>query len=139
MAGQPRNRIARLHADGTLDESFNPDASSTVYSLAVLPDGKIVASGLFYTLGGVSGNRVARLNADGTADTSFNPGNVNVAYALAVQPDGKVVIGGSFTDVDGQTRNRLARLIMIGLSATHQVNTPSATAPIRPKDVRMTI
>jgi hypothetical protein len=46
--GTPRNRVARLNADGSLDMSFNPGtgANSTVYALAVQPDGKILIGGL---------------------------------------------------------------------------------------------
>ena len=41
LGGQPRNRIGRLNADGTVDEGFNPGANSTVSSLAVQADGEI--------------------------------------------------------------------------------------------------
>lgn len=40
-----RNRIARLNADGTVDASFNPNASSTVLSIAIQADGKILIGG----------------------------------------------------------------------------------------------
>src|SRR5947207_14184584 len=42
-----RNRIARLNPDGTLDAAFNPNASNSVYAIAVQADGKILASGTF--------------------------------------------------------------------------------------------
>src|SRR5687767_10272678 len=41
-----RNRIARLHPDGTLDIAFDPNANSGVYAIAVQPDGKILVGGL---------------------------------------------------------------------------------------------
>ena len=50
----PRNHIARLNADGSLDLSFNPGASSAVYALAIQPDGKILVAGAFGMLGGGS-------------------------------------------------------------------------------------
>ncbi|MBK6883076.1 MAG: delta-60 repeat domain-containing protein [Flavobacteriales bacterium] len=42
-----RNRVARLHADGELDVSFNPGTGSNWYVLAsaVQADGKILAGG----------------------------------------------------------------------------------------------
>jgi uncharacterized delta-60 repeat protein len=110
LDGQTRNNIGRLNADGTLDASFNPDASSTVRSLAVQADGKILVGGDFTTLGGQTRNRIGRLNADGTLDASFNPGANSQVEVLRVQPDGKILVGGYFTTLGGQTRNRIGRL-----------------------------
>ena len=42
-----RNRLARLNADGTVDESFNPGANDPVYEMALQPDGKILVGGWF--------------------------------------------------------------------------------------------
>ena len=91
-------------------QTFNPDASSDVYSIAVQPDGKILIGGYFTTIGGVTRNRIARLNPDGSLDTAFDPNANNNVYSIAVQPDGKILIGGNFTTIGGVTRNRIARL-----------------------------
>ncbi len=116
--GVARNRIARLHADGSLDSSFNPGSGvdSGVNAFALQADGKLVIGGAFTTVNGVARNRIAILNADGTLDTSFDPGTgpSNYVTALAVQPDGKVVIGGGFTTVNGVARNYIARLYANG-------------------------
>jgi len=113
----PRNRIARLNADGTVDTTFDPNASSTVYSIAVQTDGKILIGGFFTTLNGgtVTRNFIARLNADGTVDTTFNPNANGFVLSIAVQTDGKILIGGGFTTLNPNgsgavTRNRIARL-----------------------------
>ena len=45
MAGEQRYYLARLHADGSLDNSFNPTMGSTVYGVAVQPNGKILVAG----------------------------------------------------------------------------------------------
>src|SRR5438093_1224674 len=71
-AAVTRNRIARLNPDGTLD-AFNPNANGTVYAIAVQADGKILAGGLFTSIGGQTRNRIARLNSDGTLETAFDP------------------------------------------------------------------
>ena len=109
------NRIARLNADGSLDTSFNPGsgASSSVSSIALQADGKIVVGGRFTAVNGVAINRIARLNADGSLDVSFNPGSgvaSNDVSAITLQADGKVVMGGTFTTVSGVAINRIARL-----------------------------
>src|SRR5437867_2700055 len=51
----PRNRIARLNADGSLDTTFDPGAgfNDTVLALAIQPDGKMVAAGKFTSVNGV--------------------------------------------------------------------------------------
>ncbi|MBX2927528.1 MAG: T9SS type A sorting domain-containing protein [Saprospiraceae bacterium] len=112
--GTGRNYIARLNADGSLDTGFNPGtgAGSTVWAMALQPDGKILIGGDFTTYNGTGRNRVARLNADGSLDTGFNPGTGanNVVRAMSLQPDGKILIGGAFTGYDGTGRNRVARV-----------------------------
>jgi len=119
VGGFQRNRIARLHADGKVDQSFNPDngPNFSVFALAVQTDGKIVMVGDFTEVNDVSRNRIARLNNDGSLDQSFNPGSGanNRIYALALQADGKIVIGGSFTSVRGAERNRIARFNTDGI------------------------
>ena len=38
LGGMPRSHLARLNADGPLDDGFWPDASYSVYSFVVQPD-----------------------------------------------------------------------------------------------------
>lgn len=101
-----RNRIARLHPDGSIDTSFNPNANDRVMCLAVQPDGRILAGGNFTRFrpeGAVSEtvrNRIARLHSDGTVDQTFDPnaGNFGVRCIMP-QSDGKILIGGDFTEL----------------------------------------
>ncbi|MEX2579246.1 MAG: cadherin-like beta sandwich domain-containing protein, partial [Verrucomicrobiales bacterium] len=116
--GTSRFRIARLNSDGSLDTDFVPDpgvgsgAETTVYSVAVQADGKILVGGWFTSYDGVPSNRIARLNVDGSLDTGFDPGDgaSSAVYSVAVQADDKVLVGGQFTSFDGVARNRIARL-----------------------------
>ena len=98
--GQFRNFIARLDPATGLPDSFDPNANNAVFSIAVQPDGKILAGGLFTTLapnGGptVTRSRVARLEADGRLDRTLNCNDRrptdSLVYATAVQPDGKIL------------------------------------------------
>ncbi len=116
--GQPRNGIARLNADGSLESTttFNAGAGtgSLIRSVAVQADGKILLGGYFTSMDGQPRNRIARLNANGSVEstTTFNPG-IGVdghVYSVAVQADGKILLGGQFTNVDNHTRNCIARL-----------------------------
>ena len=130
----PRNGIARLNADGTVDSSFDPNPSpgASVSCLALQPDGKILVGGFFTFIGGQTRNRIARLNTNGTADT-FNP-NVSTAgsavASMAVQADGKVLLGGSFTTVGGQTRNRIARVDSTGAVDTFNPSVTTASSSV---------
>ncbi|HPS76973.1 MAG TPA: hypothetical protein PLS53_02325 [Thermoanaerobaculaceae bacterium] len=109
-----RNRIARLHPDGTLDTSFDPGigVSGNSFTLALQPDGKVLLGGDFSGINGILRHGIGRLNADGTLDASFDPGAGadRAVRALALQPDGKVLLGGDFSRIDGTTRNCIARL-----------------------------
>ena len=51
VAGVSRNYIARLNSDGSLDESFNPNANGAVYVIVVLNDGGILVGGNFTSIG----------------------------------------------------------------------------------------
>ncbi len=112
--GVPRNYLARLNADGSLDTSFdpNPAADSFVQTVAIQSDGKIVIGGNFTSINGVGRSRIARLNADGTLDTSFDPGSGanNQVLTILIQPDGKIIAGGQFTSYNGSGRSRIARI-----------------------------
>ena len=70
----PRNRIARLNADGSLDTAFDPGigANGIVWDVALASDGRIYVVGEFTEFAGVSTPGVLRLNPDGTRDTTFS-------------------------------------------------------------------
>ena len=115
--GTPRNGIARLNANGTLDSSFNPGTGvdQSVNTIALQEDGKVLIGGPFSGVNGTARPYLARLNVNGSVDSSFKPGS-GIAdtraslWAVAVQPDGKVLIGGSFTSVSQASHSGIARL-----------------------------
>ena len=116
--GVPRQGLARLNADGSLDAGFLlPSASSgangLIYALAIQTDGRILAGGSFSNFNSVVVNGLARLNYDGSLDTTFNSGSGadNPVFALAQSPlDGKILVGGAFATLDGTTFNGIGRL-----------------------------
>jgi len=128
--GTQRGGLARLHANGSLDDTFDPgtgfSSPNSVYtfSIALQPDGKMLVGGTFTGFNGTNRNGIARLNANGSLDLSFNPG-AGVADApssyygvgvksVVMQPDGKVLIGGDFNTVNGANRIGIARLNVNG-------------------------
>ena len=114
VGGQPRNRIARINPDGTVDIAFNPIATGPqgfgVSAIAVQADGKILVSGSFTSIGGQTRNGFARLDGTTGLADSFDPNPNGGVGTLIVQANGKILVAGSFTSIGGQTRNRVARL-----------------------------
>jgi uncharacterized delta-60 repeat protein len=112
--GVPRNRLARLNSDGSLDTNLNPGtgANDWIYRTALQDDGKILIAGSFTNYNGTPRNGFARLNPDGTIDPAFTIGTGfnSAVNAMVQQPDGKIIVGGSFTTYDGAARNRILRL-----------------------------
>jgi uncharacterized delta-60 repeat protein len=115
IGGTPRNRLARLLSDGSLDPTFDPGSgpNDIVYALALQPDGNLLAAGSFTNFAGNQRHYVVRLHPDGTQDTSFQP-DVTLTFggvtAVRVAPDGKILIGGDFQTIDGARRVGIARL-----------------------------
>ena len=110
--GVQRAYLARLNSDGSADSSFDPGtgANALVRSIAVQPNGSVLAAGDFTSFNGASRGHVARLLASGTLDSTFAPAANGGINAVAVQPDGRVVIGGDFTMVGSQGRQNVARV-----------------------------
>jgi uncharacterized delta-60 repeat protein len=114
LVGQSRT-IRRLLSNGSLDPAFNqPTLNGSVYSVAVLPDGRILIAGGFTVANNEARGGVLRLLPDGTIDPSFNasPGLTfdDSPNVVATTPDGKVMIGGYFAKVNNVPRSHLARL-----------------------------
>ncbi|SFQ30723.1 T9SS type A sorting domain-containing protein [Parafilimonas terrae] len=105
--------IARFKTDGTLDSSFGyngkriidyNNSTDVLYSLALQPDGKILASGRVAPAGITTSSMcVVRFNPNGFYDSSF--GNNGIALAnfdaynsgsndVALQQDGKITACG---------------------------------------------
>ncbi len=135
VQGQPRTALARLEPDGRLDPTFAPQLEgreSTVFALAVQPDGRILVTGSFHTVAGQPRDGLARLLPDGHPDESFDPGaglNGGAGYDLAVAADGHIWVGGDFARVDHVSTAGVARLKPDGrVDAGFQANLPTNPA-----------
>jgi uncharacterized delta-60 repeat protein len=103
--------VARIGSRGKLDPTFAGDgrtvvdfgdAVSAATSLAIEPDGRIVAAGATGE-GEAFDVALARLDADGSPDPTFSDdgrqttaiSETSFAAGVAIQADGKIVLGGS--------------------------------------------
>ncbi|MFL9843645.1 T9SS type A sorting domain-containing protein [Flavobacterium rhizosphaerae] len=128
----PRNRIARLKPDLSLDESFDPNAigfNNVVYSIA-LQSNRILVGGRFTaTTTGVPKNCLARLYPDGSLDNSFvnnifqmspeYPTSIPQVNCIKFQSNGGIIAGGNFDMINnspGFTKTQVARFSPSGVS-----------------------
>lgn len=108
--------VARLSADGAIDNTFQLNTISSPYEfprvedLQVLADGKIVAAGLFDHIGLLSQKNAARMNADGSVDSAWVTNTDGTVFDLAADTAERVLVGGDFEHVNGIARTGLARL-----------------------------
>ncbi len=113
--------IVQFTANGEVDTNFNNKGYQLIssndydnywgFDVEILPSGKILTAGLYYS-GGFFGTYTdiffVQLNSDGTFDNTFSsdgkftlsglPSEHNVVRAMAIQPDGKILIGGYYMD-----------------------------------------
>lgn len=105
-------RLRRLHADGSLDDSFKPPAElfprGTAPRFEPLPDGRILE---------FSRALIRRINLDGSVDGTFSAhfevaagrfgSGINSVQALS---DGRFLVLGYFKSFNGVTAHGIARL-----------------------------
>lgn len=135
--------IIRYSANGNIDSSFgengylvtnfdstlNRYGSETIYSVAIQPDGKIVAAGYGYDSifphdeepAANFNVQLARYLPDGTLDSSFGNngttetdfGLIERAYAMILLPDGRIVVGGSAAPAPYQPQERIENFLLV--------------------------
>jgi uncharacterized delta-60 repeat protein len=121
--------VGRLDPDGTLDTAFAPPSFGTgflpAFGIAVQPDNKVLAGGMFTMVGGSPREYLVRLEPDGSLDNTFDIGlndigKVDTEYArswitaIAVQPDGRIVTAGQTFYFGNRARRGLARFMPDG-------------------------
>lgn len=111
FSGSDQYVVLRYNTDGSPDTTFDADGRANTditgghdaaYSVAIQPDGKIVAAG--YSTPSTNDFSIARYNTNGSLDTSFNGvgysvvpigSAADVVHAVVLQPDGKIVVAGN--------------------------------------------
>ena len=117
--GITRYGYARLHADGSLDTTFElRDAGTNCFSaggrltsVVIQPDQKILLGGMFMPWSGRFVDRAARFLTDGAPDPEFVSVIADTSVeTLGMQSDGKILVGGWFSHFGGSPRKCIARL-----------------------------
>ena len=74
--GNPANKLARINADGSFDDSFvsgfDNDARNSVREIVQQADGSILVGGIFDSYNGIARNNLLRLTASNQARTRFD-------------------------------------------------------------------
>jgi uncharacterized delta-60 repeat protein len=152
--------LVRYNSNGTLDASFGTSGKVTTafdgppgqgfsfaqaFSVAVQPDGRIVAAGYASISGGFDA-ALARYNSNGTLDASFGTsgiattdfaGSSDQPSSIALQGDGKIVVAGQ-TFVSGGYDFAVARYNSNGTLDTSFGTSGKATTDFAGSDDRPT-
>ena len=131
---KPYPLLVRINEDGTLDESFRPDArlvsgeknAPQILALALQANGKLLVAGSFSKSEEPLKGNIVRLNLDGSIDETFavgtgatdgnDEGHAPPGLApptiskLAIQSDGKIIATGDFQRFNGLARDGIVRL-----------------------------
>lgn len=121
--GLPRQNLARLNNDGSLDESFDartnmPNLNDRVLSIAVQNDGRVLVAGRFQQFQDAPAGNLVRLLPDGKTDSSFAIGTGadtdGAVSQVRMGEKGRSMVTGSFRSFNSQPRSGLVRLLENG-------------------------
>lgn len=118
--GVPQFGLARLNADGSLDSTFTPPFTSGGYfsTLALLPDGRLLAGGDLAPTAGFTASHVVRISANGAIDPTFRAVVATVPLQVHAFADGRVLVvdGSEFItrlNADGSTDASFGRTPLV--------------------------
>jgi uncharacterized delta-60 repeat protein len=127
--------VARVNADGSVDQTFIPNPNQEVDAIAVQPDGNVVLGGYFTSLSAEDTSNstargfIARVNAFGVPDSSLAPDSAGTVFTTVPLANGQMLVGGTFLSIGGVTRDFLARINADGsLDATFA---PAINGPVQ--------
>lgn len=113
LLGHAQPALARLLAEGSVDATFDASATfstnTTIFSLALQDDGRLLVG---YLALDENLSHVVRVNTNGALDPTFVCTNQITGYVFALLPqaDGSVLLGGNLLGIVGSTNYALFRL-----------------------------
>ena len=136
--GTPRNRVARLQSDYTLEIAFNPDANAPIHACALQEDGKILVGGAMTQVGASTRNGVARLYNDPASNVLSVPslteaqwlrsGATQEAQQVTFEKDigaGYVTTGITVSRIDGGWKTAITPSLVTGSIRARAFSTDS--------------
>ncbi len=125
--GQLVGRVFRIHADGSLDTTFQTDVfTGNIFAYYPLEDGRTFIAGRFRRSAAPDDTLyIARLMPNGSMDPSFTPPNCSPgdlpnpasgAGISFIHPwlDGNLIISGRFRYINGEPRNSICMIDSTG-------------------------
>lgn len=119
LIGGTGGTLYRFNADGTYDESFDPELETynEIYGLSELDNERIVVTGSFLTPGAIDIWNIVVLNSDGSIDTSAIPDRFKPSdwVGPTVIQNETLIFAGRFSGISENDNsyvsyNRIARL-----------------------------
>lgn len=112
--GIQRLRFARVNANGSLDQSFFPDASipsgSAINAIQFLSDGTIMIAGSFASYNNFIANRIARINSNGSLAVQIFGSGADNTIQEVIPYEGGFILAGLLTSFNGINRGGIARI-----------------------------
>lgn len=140
--------VARYNTDGSLDASFGTGGTvvqspnnheGVATTLALQPDGKIIAAGSVRVLANYTDWAMVRYNTNGTVDSSFGVNGVMTIsrstyvehiYSIVLKTDGKILAAG---DASGAARTEVLQFNANGtIDSTFGLNGVATISPAMP-------
>jgi len=121
--GTPANKLVRLNADGTVDQTFVTAMGfdNTVFTIVPVSDGTgdVYVGGAFTLYKGIQAMRIVRLTSAGGVNLAFptTTGFDNTVQNMTLADDrsGNLQLGGNFTNYKGNRAIGVARLNSSGV------------------------
>ena len=97
--GQPRQNIARLLPDGSLDLTFDPGANGGVNTILIDQGNGLLIGGSFTSLDNTPASRLVRIHSYGSMDTTFtNQQSFDASVEEIIQHGNQFYVAGGFTE-----------------------------------------
>jgi len=125
VGSSPRPGLARLRADGSLDESFNPSTApwrGTLVAIAAAPDDRVLVGGFNVEHPpGARTNHIIRLESGGALDAGFRspevPATGGPMEAMDVTPTGSILMASraieTVTSPGGSFNTGVSRVVQL--------------------------
>jgi len=130
ISGLPRQSLARVNQDGTLDRTWAPNANDRVHAI-VLNGNDAYVGGRFTKVGRIQRHAIAKIATQGSdaVDTNWNASanaTVGIYGVMALALNGTNLFAvGSFSELGGTSSNGLAKLSIGGSGAADPVWRPN--------------